>query len=344
MTVKRVAGAKSKKTKAHRRQQGGRTRTRKSGRRLTIKAPTLDLALPTTPKDIDTNFLHYLLLVYGREKIGKTVLMSSFPNTIFATTEPGTKGMRIHEFNHENGGCTDWPIFCAMVELLTTTQNPFHHVTIDTVDRLYDMCLDYVCDTLGIPYPGQDPAGEEDYGLSWRAVKQEFLAQLHKLVQAGYGVAFTSHSKELSIKPRGGEKYTRIVPTMSNQARGIVEAIVDYFFYAEYVKEGAGTARILICEGDETVWAGARPGAEVTFPRYLPLLAKDGYQVIEAAFRGEDVGLQPEGLRAAKITTKTAKQLLDSARLAGRRVGLPSGKKAVVKKGGVRRRVVRRRA
>jgi hypothetical protein len=270
-----------------------------------------ELQLPTQAKARDENFNHYTILLYGREKIGKSTLFSSFPEAIFFATEPGIKGLSVFEFNSEDGGVKNWDIFRRGVQLLTRSQHSFKTVVIDTADRAYDMALDWVCENRGIEYPGKDDEGQEDFGKSWRAVKAEFVEQTHLLVQAGLGVCFTSHMKELNIRTKSNDRYTRIIPSMGNQARAVVEALVDFFFYAEYTKDAYGNnRRILICEGDETIWAGARAALIGTFPRFLPLEAKGGYNILEKAFRGEYTGLDPKSLIPGASTTQTARDMI----------------------------------
>lgn len=274
-----------------------------------------NLALPDVPKEPDRDLSHYTLLLYGREKIGKTTMLASFPDALFFSTEPGTKGLRIFEFNHEDGGTRNWDIFRKGVDLLEKTPGKFKTVVIDTVDRAYDMCLDWVCENRGVEYPGHDADGKEDFGKSWRAVKMEFLEQLHRISQSGRGICFTSHAKESEIKTRSGDRYTRIFPTMSGQARAVVEAVVDLFFYAEYVRgEDGSTQRVLICRGDETIWAGARECVGTTFPAFLPMQAKNGYAVIRDAFLGKYKGLDPSTLMVARTTTQTAKEFIVKAK------------------------------
>lgn len=268
------------------------------------------LALPDEPKEPDHDLSHYTMLLYGREKIGKTTVLSSFPDAIFFATEPGTKGLRIFEFNHEDGGVKNWDIFRKGVELLEKNPGKFKTVVIDTVDRAYDMCLDWVCENKGIEYPGTDSDGKEDFGKSWRAVKTEFMEMMHRISQSGRGICLTSHAKETTIKTKSGDKYDRIFPTMGNQARAIVEAMVDLFFYAEYIKD----QRVLICKGDETIWAGARETVTKEFPQFLPMEKENGYEVIKAAFLGEYEGLDPATLMPGKTTTKTGREFVLKAR------------------------------
>lgn len=284
--------------------------------RKAVPVETSEYALPDAPKPKNVNLGDYLILIYGREKIGKTTLFASFPEAIFFATEPGTKGLEVYEFNHDKGGVKDWGVFRAGVKLLVDNPGKFKTVIIDTVDRAYDMCLDWVCTNRGIEYPGKDAAGDEDFGKSWHAVRQEFIEQLHALSHAGYGICFSSHVKEMEFKNKfTGDKYWKVTPSISNQGRKVIEAIVDLFFYAEYVTGADGlTRRVLFCQGDESIWAGARETCAVDFPAFLPL-EKNGYEIIQQAFLGEDVGLNPAEFRPGRGTTNTGKTFLQKAKL-----------------------------
>lgn len=272
------------------------------------------MALPTVPKEVEQDITKYTLLLYGREKIGKTTMAASFPGAIFLSTEPGTKGLRVFEFNADDGGVKNWDIMRKAIDLLIEVKggSKFKTVVIDTVDRAYDMCLDWVCENRGIEYPGVDDEGDEDFGKSWRAVKMEFLEQMHRLVQAGYGLVLTSHAKEQTFKTKSGDKFTRIFPSMGNQARNIVEAMVDLFFFADYMRDQktGETRRILICGGDDTIWAGARQTLAGAFPKFIPMLEKGGYDMLLKTFKGEYKGISAADIMPARITAQTTKDFI----------------------------------
>lgn len=286
------------------------------------------LTLPDMMKPADDNILNYTFLLYGREKIGKTTICASFPKAIFLSTEPGIKGLSVYAFNHEHGGVVDWSIMRKGIDLLVA-EGPgrFKTVIIDTVDRAYDYCLDWVCENRGIEYPGEGADGKNDYGKSWKAVRSEFLTQIYRLTQVGFGLVFTSHAKEQEYG-KGADKFTRIFPSMSNQARQVVEALVDFFFYAEYIKGPDGeNNRVFICQGDEFIWAGARatPGDGNNignpFPQFVPMIAINGFEVFAAAFRGEAVGIDPRKMVASKSTSKTGQGFIMRERAKAARPG-----------------------
>ena len=291
-------------------------------------------SLPTEKKEPIFNILEFIFLVYGREKIGKTTLLSSFEDTMFITTEPGTKGLVIFEFLDRP--VKDWSEVLQAVELLEKDKKRFKLIVIDTADRAYDMCMDWVCEQRNIEYPGKDDDGKEDFGRSWRAVKQEFTDVIHRIIRTGRGVAFTSHMKETSLSSRSGLKYDRIYPSMGNQARAIIEALVDLYFFADYVRDMEGnTRRVLITEGDETIWAGHRK-TQGKMPTFLPLLEENGFEVLEQAFRGEHPGIDPTELMIGKQTAGTTAKFIggEQAKAAKKKMGARTkgGKRPAKKK------------
>jgi len=264
-------------------------------------------SLPTAPKETCHNFLELAGLIYGRPGIGKTSFLASFPETLMLSCERVSKGISCFDFNAENGGVHKWEVFLAAIKLLEDTPGTFKTVGIDTIDALYNLCFAYVCKKFGIAHP-QDEA----YGKAWDAIKQEFAGALDRLWATGRGVIFTSHAKESEVKSHSGETYSRITPTMSNQAFGYIKAKTDYVFYAEYFRDTNGEpVRVLITSGDDLVEAKC-PGG---IPRFLPLDKKRGVDVVIEAFTGDDSNaLDINNLRAAKQSTKAGTQFIGKIR------------------------------
>jgi len=283
--------------------------------------------LPSKPKPADTDPLKYTLLLYGREKIGKTTWLSSFPDTLFLTTEPGTKGLRIFEYNANHGGCRSWDYIRAAVKLLEQEPGRFKTVVIDTADRAYEMCMDYVCKNLGIPHPGEDSSGKRDYGKSWKEVRKEFTSVIHRILQTGRGLALTSHAKEETFRSRSGEEFTRIHPSMSGQARAVVEALVDCFFYCEYMRsEDGSTRRVIVTKGDEIVFAGHRSIDGRSLPALIPMTEEGGFDIYSSAFAGEPVGLDTKTLLPSKTAPESIRRFFANIRRRSEKGGVKKKK------------------
>ena len=281
--------------------------------------------LPTEMREPLTDPGQSTGLIHGEIKIGKTTFIGQLPECFILATEPGTKGLRV--FDEQVG---TWGKMRRIVKALEEEPSRFRTVAIDTADEAYKQCLEYVCDNLGIDYPGKDAGGKEDYGRSWNAVRREFTSVVNRIVRTGRGVWFTSHSIVETIEPLSGASFDRIVPSMGKQARETINALVDMVFYACFVREveTGRSIRVLFCEGNETVVAGHRetPGA---FPPFLPLLREGMWRVLTQAFNGEHPGIDPDSIMIGRTTPAPAQSVLRDAKRGA--------------KGEARRKEVRRR-
>jgi len=185
----------------------------------------------------------YSWLIFGEKKIGKTTLASMFDNALFLMTEPGAKSLSVYQVAVPNWSTARE----ALKALRTDTQ--FATIVVDTVDLAFKMCEKFVCQKLAIDHPS-----DEDWGRGWSAVRDEFTQWIQQLMLLDKGIIFISHSTEREIKTRSGQKYDRVQPTMANQARDVIEGMVDIWAYYTY----EGSQRVLIIRGDEHVSAGHR--------------------------------------------------------------------------------------
>jgi hypothetical protein len=203
------------------------------------------VTLPTTVSIPSQKLGDYSILFFGDKKIGKTSLAAMFPDALFLMTEPGARALPVYQTP-----ILEWKTFRESLRLLRSPQgNRFKTVVVDTVDLAFKMAETYACQKMGITHPS-----EEDWGRGWGAVRDEFTTQMQILLNMGKGVILISHATEREIKTRSGVKYDRIQPTMSNQARDVVEGMVDIWAYYTY----DGQQRVLRIRGDEHITAGHR--------------------------------------------------------------------------------------
>jgi len=255
--------------------------TKKPQKKVRADGPPLELALPTTRSVPSNRIGDYSILLFGEKKIGKTDLTAQFPDTFHLMSEPGGKAQSI--FQRE---VPDWRTFKGYVKLLKKDKT-FRTVTVDTADLLYAHCFDYAMNKLGIDHPS-----DEAYGKGWKAIRDEFEKEIMALINTGKGIIFISHATEREIKMRDGAKYDRIQPTMSGQARDILEGLVDLWFYYGY----DGTDRVLTIQGSDHIGAGHRLKKNFLTPAGQPLSeismgrnAEEGYTNLIAAFHNKYV-------------------------------------------------------
>lgn len=230
------------------------------------------MQLPTTKSKPLANLLEYSMMLYGREKIGKTTLASMFPDALFLMCEPGGKSLEIFQVP-----VNTWKDLIEAIDLLAKDKR-FKTVIIDTVDIAFNLCQDHVCAKLAISHPS-----EEDFGKGWSAVRDEFSRQMTRIQKLGKGIIFISHSVEKEIRRRSGEASHRVEPTLSKQGRGVLEPMVDVWAYYSYTPQGG---RELIIRGDADVSAGCRvKGHFVGISRIaMGKSEEEAYRALMAAF------------------------------------------------------------
>lgn len=206
-------------------------------------AETVSVSLPSEASIPSNKLGDYSILLYGEKKIGKTSLASKFKDAFFFMLEPGAKALAIYQ-----RPVTSWAEFKKYIALLQSDKK-FGTVVIDTIDIAYKLCHLYVCQKLVIQHPS-----DEEWGKGWEAIRDEFTGEVNKLLALNKGVIFISHAAEKEITTRIGDKYHKIAPTMSNQARDVLEGIVDIWAYYCY----DGKQRVLMVEGDDHIGAGHR--------------------------------------------------------------------------------------
>lgn len=191
--------------------------------------------LPTTvtKRNISIDMLRWLLI--GEPKIGKTAVLSGFPNLILLATEKRYASFDFHVVNvvswrkeptlfkygiDENG--IQNVAFVEIVDELCKGQHTFKTAAIDTIDILTTLCVEYVCRHFKIKH-----MSDLGFGKAYDMVKSELNNELNKLFMTNYGLIFTSHVKIREIiKPQGGT-VSKMTSSLINQARDVVHPKVS---------------------------------------------------------------------------------------------------------------------
>lgn len=213
------------------------------------KAANLGLSLPEKASPPILDIGKYTILAYGERKIGKTSITSKFKKAIFLKTEPGGKGLNIVQCPPDPMQVIkDWYEFDGYVDLIRESKD-YDTVIVDTLDIAYEYCMHAKCDELGISHPN-----ELGYGQGWDAVKQEFIRVMNKLITSGKGVIFISHAEDKDFQKPNGERYSKLIPSMSKAASKWAAGIADIIVYFGYY----GSKRFMTIAGSETLEAGHR--------------------------------------------------------------------------------------
>lgn len=205
--------------------------------------PTYDIEIPELHNFIANDFV-----------VHNSTFASKFPDAVFLATERGLNSLEVF-----SEMVTSWDSFKKLIDELAAGKHNFKTVVIDTVDNLFRLCSEYVCEKLKIKHESDAP-----YGKGFGMVNSEFHRALHRLSLLPYGLILISHSKEKEIETRTG-KVKKIIPTLPDAARAIVLGLVDMIIYAETIpikdaegKKIIGTKRVLRTKPNTLFEAGDR--------------------------------------------------------------------------------------
>lgn len=180
------------------------------------------LSLPMEKTKPETDLSRYAVFIYGMEGIGKTSLSARFPDAIHFMFEPGHRSSSVYAVEPEN-----WEQVEEYVDLLSKdTTNKFKNVIFDTVDLVFDMLVDHICNEFDI-----DALKDIGFGDGYRMARTRFLKLLSK-IDKRYGIVLLSHAKEPSDDGDG----SRITSTAMKTCRSTLAkwcAITGYYYIDE---------------------------------------------------------------------------------------------------------------
>lgn len=204
------------------------------------------------PHVVSRDLCGYTVTFYGTPKTGKTTTAAQFPSSLLLAFEKGYSaipGVMAQPINR-------WSEFRQVIKQLKTDEahETFKNIIVDTADIAYDYCEKYVCSQNNV-----DKINEIPYGGGYKQAEHEFDEMLRAIPQMGYGLILISHSQEKTFTDENGLEYQKIVPTLANKPRNIVNRMSDIIGYAHPVTDEDGaTTTILHMRGTVRFEAGSR--------------------------------------------------------------------------------------
>jgi hypothetical protein len=204
------------------------------------------------------------ILVYGRNKKGKTRFCSSAPNVLIIDPESGTD----HEtkISPDVWPITGWDDLNDVYQLMRLgpskaispeTKQPYEWVAIDGLTRISNMALRWVMNQEEERNlerrPGQ--VGKQDYGKAGEMVKG-MLHNFHGMRHIGMIVTAQERMREVEISSESDEDAENasyiMVPDLPNGVRSSVNSIVDVIGRI-YVVKGDFKKRVRNRDGEISV-------------------------------------------------------------------------------------------
>lgn len=185
------------------------------------------------------------MLVYAEPGAGKTTLVKNNPATFVIATEPGQKFMTcpvrqiakwapdpdptVRQKDLENGRFAFTDVVSAIKYQREGKKLAYSCAAVDIIDNLYSLCLTHVCRKKGLDYPP-----ENDYGKTWKEIRQEWETWLRQLM-TDVDVTFVTHcaTDTIELVDNGVTKeIVRRVPTFKgNKAAQYLDGIINAMGY-----------------------------------------------------------------------------------------------------------------
>ena len=156
-------------------------------------AETIDI-LSIQPNKVNATLKGKFLLVYGKQKVGKTTFCTKeLPKPLLCAFErgyaaiPGIKAIDVQK----------WTTFKQIVKQLDTpaAKEMYETVIIDTVDIMASLCESYVCQQAGVSALSEVP-----FGKLYGEYSKELTNTLRKITMMGYGLAFIAQEDIKIVK------------------------------------------------------------------------------------------------------------------------------------------------
>lgn len=253
------------------------------------------------PVKINKDLKGKYILIYGQPKIGKTTLAAQFPKNLLLAFEPGYNALN----NKMVQPITKWSDFRTVLRQLERpeVQEKFDTITIDTADIAWDYCEKYICAS-NPSDGGETPKalGDIPWGKGYDLCKKEFDTSLRKIAMLGYGLVIISHETTRTMKTESGQEYQRIMPTLAERPKLIVNRLVDIIAYLRLSEEDG--KRYIYTRGNEKFEAGSRfpylvPKVEMTYDNLVDEL----YKAIEQQAHEDNTDLS-EGVKGNSFFAK----------------------------------------
>jgi len=255
------------------------------------------------------HFTNYCTIIFGEKGVGKTSLCAQFPGSLVLMTEPRRRNLRIRQAvvppmsmdqlmreykEAEKKGIdyqTPWMKMHDMIQL-AVKDDSVKTIVIDTIDRAYEHCLMHQCVIRDI----KDPSALNDYGATWRSIKDDLEEMLRFVLNTDKGLIMVSHADLRQVEARSGETYEILCPTCTPSCFKVLKAFCDYAFYYGYHSK----QRALFLRGNELIWSSCGVDDHFLSPKGVPLntirmgdSAKEAYESLMAAFANKVEDLEP---------------------------------------------------
>ena len=240
-------------------------------------------------------------VLYGVEGIGKSTLVSHFPDPLYIDTENGTFQLDINRFED----IRTWNDIVSAVTYVIQNPTCCKTIVIDTADKAEEMLISAMLES-----DGKKSIEDYGYGKGYTMVQEHFqkdlLNELDKLIALGINVVVVAHAIVRTVTPPDADPYDHWELKCSRKVSPILKEWSDMLLFCNYkitIIENANGKGKATGSGKRVMYANHKPTYDAKnrfgLPDELPL----EYSSIKDAVEGALIKAQPTGLDIASEST-----------------------------------------
>ena len=214
------------------------------------------------------------ILIYGKDKIGKSSWCASFPSPVFVDIEKRTDHLPVARYQPE----TSKEVMEALDKALASKHET---IVIDSADWLEKLLLAELLADTG--KPSIDKVG--DYGAGYSQLRARFMPFIEKMreINKTKNLIITSHYQIKMFNNPTTEPYEMYLPKLDKEiSQWLCEMVDNIFFASEEVLLHGKLKKRAIDDGKRYLFtnpsAAYKAGQSFDLPDKFELLEKDGYK------------------------------------------------------------------
>lgn len=169
-------------------------------------------------------------VIYGTEGIGKSTLVSYFPQPLYIDTEDGTLQLDVNRFDE----IKKWKDITDAVDYVLANDTICKTLVVDTADKAEQMLIDDILSK------NKDKASIEDfgYGKGYTMIQERFqselLNRLDKVIAHHINVVVVAHSIVKTITPPDSDPYDHWELKCSRKVSPILKEWADMLLFCNW--------------------------------------------------------------------------------------------------------------
>ena len=175
----------------------------------------------------------------------------------------------------------------GVVKTLCTTDHPHKTIIFDTVTKMWDYCVVWLCDRLDVEH-----LTDIDYGKAHAMAEESFKKPIDALLAKGMGVVFTAHDEIDSAVFRNTSESKRW-PKMSRRAKDVILPLADMIGYMFTDLDRFGgtmkSCRYITFKPHSDYEVGDRSGVLEALPRIKIEPKEEGWNILSGLLEKSEI-------------------------------------------------------